>query len=328
MRLARVHRGEALGARRTIKRLLAIGGVMAFKTAVQLTPRAWDPWLARSIWRTVTFLQPSLRRRIDDHLRLVYYGELSLAERRALADRISHKMGWGLTEFMRMGQTTSAEIERRCRVFGQNHLRRALAAGRGVILAAAHYGNFELMAAYCGSWDLPITVIARAKDDDLTEEFIRRTRSHHKINVIHKTAWPEAAKVLKAGGMVGILVDQAVNTGGVMIDFLGHPASAALGPLLLARQTGAMILPCFISRDANHRQTIEMHRPLEIPETGNLEADLIAAARELHGLIERQIRYQPDEWYWLHRRWKKPLKVRRSAPKLTRSLGSREPAEG
>jgi KDO2-lipid IV(A) lauroyltransferase len=280
--------------------------------------------LARWILRQLNFLVPELRRRMSDHLRLVYGRSHSVDERARMAQRVQDNLGATLAEFMRLAHRRPEDLRHRTRTFGQIHLRRALDAGHGVLLVTAHYGSYELAGAYCAAHGLPITVLARARDDVLTEQFVGRTRSQHQIRVIHKTAWREALKVLRDGGLVGVLADQAVNTGGVMADFLDQPAATAVGPILMAQQTGAALLPCFVTRDNNGRLTVELHAPIELPSTGDEEADLCTAAQRLNDVLSAQIRHRPEEWQWLHRRWKTPRSIRRRAPKLDRSMAAED----
>ncbi|NUP98847.1 MAG: lysophospholipid acyltransferase family protein [Armatimonadetes bacterium] len=318
---------EARSIPTRLRRLVTAAAIISFKTCVQAVPTSWDPCLAEWIQRQVRFWFPKLERRVHEHLLMIYGGELGQAERLALARRIFGNLGRSLTEFMRMGQLSGDDIRRRTRIHGQHHLRRALEAGRGVLMVTGHYGNFEMMAACCGAYDLPITAVARASNEELTEQFIQRTRAHHNIRIVHKLAWREALKTLRQGGIVGMLVDQAALTGGVMADFLGHPASTAIGPLVLARQTGAAILPCFVTRDANGHQTVEMHGPLVLPQTDDEEADYREAAQRLNAVLGRQIRHRPEEWHWMHRRWKKPAAIRSNVPRLRHALRVDEAAE-
>ncbi len=296
--------------------------VMAFRTLMAYAPPSWDRTIAWGSDQLLGTLVPDLRRRVAANLQLVYGKTQTPEQLAAFARRVRRNLATTLIEFMRLSECGPEDLLRRTRTYGQIHLRRALQAGRGVLLVTAHYGSYEVAGAYCAAFGLPITVLARARDDELTEQFVTRTRSQHHIRVIHKTAWREAVKVLREGGMVGVLADQAVNTGGVMAEFLGQPAATAVGPVLMAQQTGAAVLPCFVTRDANGRLTVELHAPLALPDTGDAEADLRAAVQALNDVLSAQIRYKPEEWQWLHRRWKTPRSVRRHVPKLSRAMAA------
>jgi len=319
---ARHSHGSDLTVGRRLKRLITMLGVMAVRRFIALAPPSWDATIAATLDWLLGTLIPDLRHRINHNLFLVYGQTHTLEQRAAIGSRVRRNLAATLIEFMRLSDCGPDDLLRRTRTYGQIHLRRALEAGRGVLLVTGHYGSYELAGAYCAAHGLPITVLARARDDELTEQFVTRTRTHHHVRVIHKTAWREAVRILREGGLVGVLADQAVNTGGVMAEFMGQPAATAVGPILMAQQTGAAVLPCFVTRDANGRLTVEIHAPLPLPETGDDEADLRAAVQSLNDVFSAQIRHKPEEWQWLHRRWKKPRSIRKRVPKLERSMAT------
>ncbi|MCC7495452.1 MAG: lysophospholipid acyltransferase family protein [Fimbriimonadaceae bacterium] len=320
VRIGKSRHGERLGLLRTVRRIATAWTIAGLKTVAALLPARCDRWVARGLTTAVRCLAPGLERRIHDHLRFALGRSHSVPSRRALAELVIGNLGRFASEWLRLGQLGPADLRRRSRIYGQIHLRRALDEGRGALLVTAHYSNFEWLAACCGAYGLHITVVARAGDADLIEQAVSATRSQHNITVVHKLAWRQALKALRQGGIVGMLADQAVNTGGVMVEFLDHPATMAPGPILLARQTGAHLLPAFGTRDLDGRMTVEIHPRIELPESGDEEADLRLAAQQLSSAISAQIRHRPDEWFWMHRRWKPPVKLRSNAPKLDRAL--------
>jgi len=311
---ARLTRGEITPARR-LKRWIVAGATLFAQAVVRAFPLHSDPALARTLRFWVVMLWPALRRRLRDHLRLVYGATTTAGWREDLASRVMSCTARGAIEFIRLSQTTPKQLQQRIRVNGQGHLRQALAGGRGVIMLTGHYGNFEMMAALCAAYDLDVTVIARASDEDLVEQYVGAIRAQHKVRVVHKQAWREAFRTLENGGIVGILADQAAARGGIMADFLGHPAPTALGPFMLAQRTGAPVLPCFIQRDPNGFMTVDMHRPLQFVESGDEDTDALAFTQRMNDAIGAQIRMRPEEWHWVHRRWKTPVAVRRAARK-------------
>lgn len=313
--------GRGAGTGRLLKKLLVAAGFMLFRAVVLVIPRSWDERSARTIKRLVLAFSPHLRRRALDHLRLVYDGTKSPAERRAIAEEALLNFARMLVEFFRLLQLDATDVRRLVRVNGQGNLRRALDAKRGIIALTGHYGNYEMMAANCGVYGLPFLAIARSKADEFVEPFLADVRDRHGLEIVHKFGWRVAAERLKEGGLVGVVADQAVRTGGVLVEFLGHNSPTAIGPLLLARHSNATVLPMFITRDANNRFTLDIHPPLDLPNTGDEEQDLRDGALLLNQTIGSQVLHRPEEWLWVHRRWKKPVAVRRSSPKLSRAFG-------
>ncbi|MCZ7599319.1 MAG: hypothetical protein M5U09_18645 [Gammaproteobacteria bacterium] len=131
-------------------------------------------------------LIPDLRRRLTHNLKLIYGETHSQAELVAFSRRVRRNLALNVVDFMRLSDCGPQDLLRRTRTYGQIHLRRALEAGRGALLVTGHYGGYELAGAYCAAHGLPITVLARARDDELTEQFFSRTRNHHHVRVIHK----------------------------------------------------------------------------------------------------------------------------------------------
>lgn len=321
MRLARAGQDDQVGLWRKLKRLVVFGALSATRAVVEAAPRRWDGWLAHLVQRLVRFFSPGIGRRIEDHLRLIYGARRDHAERHELAETVAENLGLSVVEFMRLGRMSPDELRRTVRCYGRSRIERLLAAGRRVIVITAHYGNFELMGAYLTAIGLPTVYIARASDADLTEQLVHGIRATHGVEVVHKSAWRDALRAVRGGRILGILADQAVMTGGVMADFLGRPAASAIGPVMLARQSDAVIVPVFITRDANQRMTVAIHRPFELPRTGDAEADLREGVRQINEVISRQIEHRPVEWHWMHRRWKTPTSLRNRAPRLRRSVG-------
>lgn len=320
MRIGRSRQGLPLGFRRTITRLLASLLTHLFRTLVLLVPETCDRWLAFRLAAILPLISPRLRRHARDNVARIYGDSLAADGRLALVDRVFDNLGRAIVEAIRMSRWSREELLARVRVHGAWRVRRLIEAGRGAIFLTGHYGNFELLAAVCGSFGKPVHAMARAMDDEVIEQMVNQTRERHNVRVIHKTSWRAALRLLRGGGLLGALGDQAVNTGGVMLDFLGHPAPTPLGVPILARQAKVPIAPCFITRDANDRFTVCYHAPLEVPQTGEDETELQAAAQRINDLYTAQIRHKPDEWLWMHRRWKQPLATRTTAPKLSRSL--------
>jgi KDO2-lipid IV(A) lauroyltransferase len=277
---------------------------------VRLVPPSADNWLAALGVGLVRFLAPGLHGRMLDHLRLVYGGELNPEQRAALAERVWHKQARNMIEFFRLARANPEELRRGVVIRGLRQIRALRARHVGVIGVTAHYGNFELLGALWSVLLGPWAVIVREKDDAGTENYVNAVRRRFGQVVVHKEDFRTAARLLRQGHAVGLAADQAAHVGGVMADFLGHPGATALGAPTLARLGQAALVCSFITRDANGRLTAEIHRPLALPDDPDQEAWLSHGAQAINDVLSAQIRCQPDEWLWLHRRWKQPLSLR------------------
>lgn len=184
---------------------------------------------------------------------------------------------------------------------------RIRASGRGRIIIGAHLGNWELLAyAYPMLYE-PIHFLSRKLDNPLLEARLAGIRTRLGNVQIDKTnAAGPILRVLRKGGAVGILSD--VNSSrdeGVFVPFFGTPASTSKGPAMLALRAGAVIVPMFGVWDKEKgKYVVEHGRILEPETTGDMEADVKRLTAAYTQEIEAVIRKYPDQWLWIHRRWK------------------------
>ncbi|MEW6102044.1 MAG: lysophospholipid acyltransferase family protein [Candidatus Omnitrophota bacterium] len=199
-------------------------------------------------------------------------------------------------------------LTKRAEFSGKEHLDRAQAAGKGVILVSAHFGNFPLMLAKIALSGYKVSGIMRQMRDPLAEKLFAQKRAKMKIKTIYSQ--PRSACVnktieaLRANEMVFIPLDQNFGTGGVFVNFFGTKAATATGPVVLARRTGAAILPCFVIRQPDDRHKIIFEPPFNLEETADAEEVIVKNIQGITDIIESYIRKYPAEWGWIHRRWK------------------------
>jgi KDO2-lipid IV(A) lauroyltransferase len=177
---------------------------------------------------------------------------------------------------------------------------------RGLILLTAHMGNWELLPlAIRGRWGVKINIVGRTQGHLFLDSLIYQTRTQTGNAFIFKNAAARAMiKILRAGGIVGTLYDQAaiVERESAVLTFMGRPALTNLGPAKLAAFTGAVMLPVFGAREGA-RHVFEFCEPVPAPK-GADSAWVLAAAQSLNDTLSEKIRARPGQWLWGHRRWK------------------------
>ncbi len=195
----------------------------------------------------------------------------------------------------------------------RENLEAALAEDKGVIAVTAHFGNFPLMLLYLARLGYKTNAIIRPARDEVIEKVFQDTRMRLGLHTIYSYPRLECVKeslcVLRNKEILCIPLDQNFGTGGVFVEFFGRKAATATGPVVFAARTGAVILPIFIARDADDRHKImtEPHFAIETKATD--EETIQYNVAKITGIIETYIRRYPDEWGWMHRRWKsKPKK--------------------
>ena len=188
------------------------------------------------------------------------------------------------------------------------NLKLCLSKGRGVIILTAHFGNFPLMMARLSIEGYPVYGIMRRMRDKKVEKIFSQKRKVLGINTIYSqprsTCIEESLKVLKQGGLLFIQLDQNFGTRGVFVDFFGKKAATATGPVVLALRTKAAILPCFILHKSRGAYRIVFEPEYNIRLAKTLDETILLNIQALTGIIESYIRRYPEEWSWIHRRWK------------------------
>ncbi|MEN3000272.1 MAG: lysophospholipid acyltransferase family protein [Armatimonadota bacterium] len=231
------------------------------------------------------------------------FPEWDRARVRATARRTFRNFGVALAEFFKAPSMTREQLAQRIELVGREHLDAAFREGKGVLLLTGHFGNWELMARYLVLLGYPIAVIARPTEDPATTELVTALRERSGYRVYARgNAARAVLKTLRANEAVGILPDQ--NAGDVYVEFFGQKAGCVAGPAVFHLRTGAPIVPLFNVRQPGDFHRIEILPPMHFEPTGDLQADTQRIMQAWHDILESYVRRYPDQWLWLHDRWK------------------------
>jgi KDO2-lipid IV(A) lauroyltransferase len=249
------------------------------------------------------------RRRVAlDNLALAFGPALGPADRRAIARAAFRHLGVTVVECCRLFFGPPGALLRRVRLDGVEHLKAALAEERGALLLGAHFGNWELLgAAHVLTGLPPVNVVVRPLDNPFLDALVTRGRERAQLRLIPKRAAIKGVSAaLARGECVGIMLDQNAGRHGVVVPFFGRPASTARSLAVLALKSGAPVVPAFIHRlpDGDHQVTLEP--PIPPVRTGQSDRDVELSTARFTEAIERQVRAHPEQWFWVHRRWKAP----------------------
>lgn len=222
----------------------------------------------------------------------------------ATAKRAFQNVGMNLVEFLRFRNMDPSHLDEIVTVEGEENAREALFRGRGIVAVTAHYGNFELFGAAFARKGYPLSVIARDADDKGTTDLINSIREKMGYWVFpRRNAARKALGVLRKNGVLGVLPDQN-DLDGIFVPFLGRLAATATGPAFMALHTGAAVVPAFIHRTANNKHVVRIFPAIEFTPTGDNDADIRALTIRINQALEVVIREHPEQWFWLHNRWK------------------------
>ncbi|HEY4365180.1 MAG TPA: lysophospholipid acyltransferase family protein [Bryobacteraceae bacterium] len=254
--------------------------------------------LARTAIKIYDLVSPRLRRVALRNLEIAGYSD---PERQRIADGVFQSLARSLDRFWKFPTRTPENIGDWIRYEGLENFTTAMARGRGVLVATAHLGNWEV-SAFSHAWmTAPMNVVVRPLDNVRLDRIVERRRALSGNKLIGKK---EAARTiltaLKGGEAVGILVDQNVMPSeGVFIDFFGQKACAGTAFVKFAHHSKAPVVPGFALWEATESRYVLRFYP-EIEMTGDVQAD----TQRVHSFLESLIRQYPDQWLWIHRRWK------------------------
>ncbi len=286
--------------------------LFTFLYALGLIPRRWSSAIANAIGTIWYAVDKGHRDIAHENMARVYGDKKSRVEIRSATRRsfgqiaqIPFEMGWAL----RMNRQ---DFMRHCKITGLPNLRRAFAKGKGVLILTLHIGNWELLPmAYIDS-GLNVSMVYRPLDFKPADEFILNYRSRHGAQPIpKKKSMRRILKALAQRDCVGILLDQTAGMkAGILLEFFDHPAWTNKGLALLASKTQAPVITSFLIRNGLN---YEVHIGPEIPlvHTGRKEDDVRINTQRYNQALEEIIRKYPEQWLWMHRRWKQRGKKRK-----------------
>ncbi|MGB2603761.1 MAG: lysophospholipid acyltransferase family protein [Candidatus Sulfotelmatobacter sp.] len=216
-------------------------------------------------------------------------------------------LGRQLAEVCHFPKYTRENVEQVVVYDGLENYERAYARGKGVLFLTAHFGGWELSAfthSLHGHW---MHVVVRAMDNVYLDRLIRRYRMMHGNQIVEKDDFVRGLlAAMKAGEVVGILMDTNMTPPqGIFVDFFGIPACTASGLARIALRTDAAVVPTFTIWDAPLKKyRLRFDPAVELMRTGDIEADIQANTQKFTTIIEEYVRKYPEQWLWVHRRWK------------------------
>jgi KDO2-lipid IV(A) lauroyltransferase len=260
---------------------------------------------ARTAW-LLFWMRPTLREAAAENLKLAF-PEWSDKQRRAAIRGMVRQLGWMAAEFAHFPRYNKNNIENVILLDGFENFANGQARGKGVLFLTGHMSAWELAPFAQALYGNPLHFLVRPIDNPRVDALITRYRCLNGNQPIDKNQSARAVlKVLKEKGTVGILADQNTQiTEGVFVDFFGIPACTTAGLARFALHTDAAVVPVFVHWDAPSRKYRLCFDPaIEVIRTGDDAADIVANTQLFTRAIENYVRRYPDQWLWVHRRWK------------------------
>ena len=258
-------------------------------------------WVAWLVYKT------SKRSRIAyKNLRMVFAGKKSSAELKRLGLASFQNLAMSGVEMLRIPDMTPQDIETRFTIEGREHFEPYIREGKGVIFLSGHFGNWELLNIFGAMSGYPIVALARVQKHPRSDAYLNSLRVSKGSQIIYKgIPVREILRALKNGKIVGILSDQDGGRGGCFVNFFNRLSSTPPGVAAFALRADCPIFPTFIVREKKtfHRIIVEkpIFPPKDVASAGEAETVMI---QEFAAALERQVRLRPEQWLWMHRRWK------------------------
>jgi len=240
-----------------------------------------------------------------ENLTHVFGAEKSALEIRAMARRVFYHLVLVVFEIGWSRRLRKRDFFRYFSFSGLHHLQKAHERGRGVLILTGHVGNWELLTMAAAMLGSPTSAIYRPLEFKPLDRFFIHLRTRYgAVLYPKKNAMRPVLRALKSGKLVGILLDQNAHVqDGVFVDFFGRKACTSEGLSLIAQATDTPVVPLFLLREkAGFR--VEFGPELPIIRTGDKIRDIEVNTRQYNRAIENVIRRYPDQWFWVHRRWK------------------------
>lgn len=271
-------------------------------------PRPTILRLGRLVGDFIYYCVPLRKAIVLDHLEQAF-PEKSVAEIKKIARGAYQNLGMNVLEHLRIPTLSDEEIRGVVDLADEEILVQALNRKRGAIIVGGHFGNWEYSSSALSANGYRFGVVVAKVSNKYIDNRINEHREKTGGVMIPKRSSTKAViKILRENGTVGMLIDQNQKRGGVFVDFFGQPCSTAKGPALLALKTGAAII--FFAAIRQPDTTIKVvFEPIDIDyQAGATDENIHDIIQRCTSRLEHYSRLYPDQWFWLHRRWKtRPL---------------------
>jgi KDO2-lipid IV(A) lauroyltransferase len=280
--------------------------ITALISFLNFLPRNSAITLSGFLGRLSYFLIAPARKKTIENLKLAFGNEKTGKQLRKIAVQVFVNLGKNVVDAVRLRKMKWDDVEKITEIEGLEYFDTAYRAGKGVIGFTGHIGNFELMAAYFSLRGYKLSVIGREVYDPRLDRLLVENRESVGLkNILTSAGVKPLLRVLKKGEFLGILADQdSSRVRGIFVSFFGRPARTPVGPVLLAYKTGSPIVPMAIIRIEKNRYRIIVKPPVELVFSDKREQDIADTLQRCTKVLESIIREHPDQWLWMHDRWK------------------------
>jgi Kdo2-lipid IVA lauroyltransferase/acyltransferase len=289
-----------------MKEWLEFAAVWVVLKMMGALPRPLARAFAASVTSLLFSLQPKQQKTAEFNLRLAF-PDWTDEQRKDATRRMVRNLGWMAAEFARLPRLTKENIDNVVILDGHENFLEGQGRGNGVLYLTGHIGAWELSSFAHAVYGYPLHFMARPLDNKRLDALVNEYRCFSGNRPIFKNESARVMlKILKDAGTVGILADQnTMPAEGAFVDFFGKLACTTTGLARVALHTGAAVVPGYAYWDESiQKYRLRFEPPVELIRTGDIERDVFENTQRFAKVIEEIIRKHPDQWVWVHKRWK------------------------
>ncbi|MFH1858276.1 MAG: lysophospholipid acyltransferase family protein [Candidatus Omnitrophota bacterium] len=303
------------------RRKLLYGLTVLLRAIFRNLPPSWGIGFGSFMGRFAFWAVPKERRKTLDHLRVAFSGEKSPKDILKIGENVFRNLGKTAAELIYFPKITEQTVDRWVSCEGLPKFDAVLKEGKGGIILVAHLGNWELLARSLALKGYGGVILARRVYDERFDRLLSEIRKVRGNSFLDRDESPkEFLKVLRQNHFMGILADQDIDSiDGIFVPFFGKEAYTPVAPARFSMASGAPVIPCFMVREENGRHRLVVEDPIWPPEGRaspgvkipggppkgvDKEEAVFRLTQGWMAITESYIRRYPDQWVWMHRRWK------------------------
>ncbi len=259
----------------------------------------------------VTFSLLRIRREVTlKNLEMAFGKTKSESELKKIARESYRKQARSFISHLLFPALTKEKILSKIEFENLRYFDEILKYGKGGILVSSHFGNWQLGGVSCKLAGYPLNFLVQRQSNPLVENLVYKYIEDKGVKVLYKgVSAGDVMELLNSNQFVGMLPDQDAGKSGVIVNFMGKPASTHKGPAFFSLKSGAPIVVALIFQNQGDKQKLVLEKPIYPQNTGNAEEDIKNLTQAFTSIIEKYVTRYPDHWFWQHRRWKSTLNL-------------------
>jgi len=288
-----------------IRYLLEYIPFFLFVKIFSLLPLGMGLKAGKSLGRLIYYLDAKHRRIAVNNISAAL--GLGKPEADQIAVRVFENLGYTFAEFIKLPNLDKDYFEKNVTVEGFENYKKAKENGAGVIILSAHFGNWEFLpASHLIKMGETAGIVYKVTKNPYVDKFIDSIRKSYGLKTFpHRNTMRKIISALREGEGIGMMLDQnARRDEAVVVDFFGRPAPTNYGLALIAIKTGASVVPAFAVRVGDGKHKIIYEKAISLEKSGDLKRDITDATVKFNNAIENYVRKYPEQWFWVHDRWR------------------------